>query len=102
MSDLEKILKSVVLGSVGAVATVVEKGGELAQALVEKGQATVDANRDTAEEWKKQFHDACEAAHAPDLDVSGLTREQRDALRRALDEADAAEAAQQTDDGANG
>ena len=36
MAELEKVLKDVVLGSVGAVATVVEKGGEIARALVEK------------------------------------------------------------------
>ena len=44
MSELEKILKSVLLGSVGAVATAVEKTGELARSFVEKGEDVVDKN----------------------------------------------------------
>lgn len=86
MADLEKMLKDVLLGGVGAVATVVEKGGEVAQKLVEKGRETVRDNREATEELKRRFKEACPCGREePDIDVSGLSPEQRESLRRQLD-----------------
>lgn len=86
MADLEKMLKDVLLGGVGAVATVVEKGGEVAQKLVEKGRETVRDNREATEELKRRFKEACPCSgEKPDIDVSDLTSEQREALRRQLE-----------------
>ncbi len=45
MSELEKIVKNVLLGGVGAVATAVEKTGELARSLVNKGAETVRSEK---------------------------------------------------------
>lgn len=110
MNELENIVKSVVYGGIGAAATIVEKGGDIARALVEKGQETVKANqdtvdqiRDTAEDLKRRVREFCEKFMNEDvIDVSDLTREQRDDLRRELDAQDAldaeAEAAAQYDD----
>lgn len=100
MNELENIVKSVVYGGIGAAATIVEKGGDIARALVEKGQETVKANqdtvdqiRDTAEDLKRRVREFCEKFMNEDvIDVSDLTREQRDDLRRELDAQDALDA----------
>ncbi|MBE5798175.1 MAG: hypothetical protein E7327_12505 [Clostridiales bacterium] len=97
MNELENIVKSVVYGGIGAAAAIVEKGGDIARALVEKGQETVRANqgtvdqiRDTAEDLKRRVQEFCEKFMNEDvIDTSSLTPEQRDALRRQLDEQDA-------------
>ena len=96
MNELENIVKSVVYGGIGAAATLVEKGGDIARALVEKGQETVRANQDTvdqiretAEDLKRRVRQFCERFMDDNvIDASCLTREQRDELRRQLDEQD--------------
>lgn len=45
MPDLEKFVKNVMYGGIGAAASLVEKGGDLARSLVEKGQETVRNSR---------------------------------------------------------
>ncbi len=93
MNELENIVKQVVYGGIGAAAAIVEKGGDLARTLVEKGQETIRANQDTAEDIKRRVKEFCDQFQNEDIiDVSKLTREQRDELRRQLDELDAAEA----------
>lgn len=92
MSDLEKMLKNVVLGGVGAVAAVAEKSSEVAKALVEKGQATIDQNRDTAEELKRRVKQTVAPKPDPGIDLSRLTPEQRAEIRRQLDQMDAEDA----------
>ena len=93
MSNLEETLKSVVLGGVGAVATVLDKGAEIGKTLVEKGQQTVESNQETIENVKAKIKETVEAGKKIDIkldfDFSVLSQEQRDALRRKLDEADA-------------
>lgn len=97
MNELENIVKNVVYGGIGAAAALVEKGGDIARALVEKGQETVRANQDTvdqiretAEDLKRRVVEFCEKFMNEDvIDASCLTPEQRDALRRQLDEQDA-------------
>ena len=60
MAELEKVLKGVVLGSVGAVAAVVEKSGKIARGLVEKGQETVSNNQETVDNIRRKVREACE------------------------------------------
>ena len=96
MKELENLVKNVVYGGIGAAATLVEKGGDIARALVEKGQETVRANQDkvdqikgTAEDLKRRVKQFCERFMNDDvIDASCLTPEQREALRRQLDEQD--------------
>lgn len=95
MNELENIVKQVVYGGIGAAAAIVEKGGDLARTLVEKGQETVRANQDAAEDIKRRVKEFCDQFQNEDvIDVSKLTREQRDELRRQLDELDTEDAAE--------
>lgn len=51
MPDLEKFVKNVMYGGIGAAASLVEKGGDLARSLVEKGRrlsGTVRTRRTTS------------------------------------------------------
>ena len=54
MSDIEKLLKNVALGTIGAAATVVEKSGELVQYLIDKGEATVRENKEFTDELTRK------------------------------------------------
>ena len=60
MAEFEKVLKDVVLGSVGAVATVVEKGGEIARALVEKGHEKVQNNQESVDQIRRKVRGVCD------------------------------------------
>ena len=107
MNELENLVKSVVYGGIGAAATIVEKGGDIARALVEKGHETVKANQGTVDQIKETAKEAAEdiketaeeitgrLANFCDrllkdgvIDVSCLNRQQRDAMRQQLDEQD--------------
>lgn len=92
MSEIEKVLKSVVLGGIGAAAAVVEKGGEIAKTLVEKGEETLRQNQDVADQIKEKVKSACDAAKVS-FDIARMTPEERAELRRQLDAYEAAEAA---------
>ena len=99
MSTVEKVLKDIVYGSVGAVAATIEAGSSLAKVLVEKGEAAVRQGQERADELKQAMQKACDDARKePEIDVSCLTRAQRDELRRRLDEMDAAQDAQSRQD----
>ena len=97
MNEIEKFVKDVVYGGIGAAATIVEKSGDIARSLVEKGQetvrnnqGTVDQIRDTAEDLKRRVREFCEKFMNDNvIDASNLTPAQRDALRHELDEQDA-------------
>ena len=102
MRDLEKMLKDMMYGVVGAAATVAEQGGKLYDSLVEKGgkvcgdlvakgQDAVNRNREYGEELKRKAKDAVEQLTTVEIDVSQLTPEQRAELRRQMDAMDAAE-----------
>lgn len=100
MNEIENIVKNVVYGGIGAAAAIVEKGGQLARSLVEKGQETVQANqgtvdhlKETAADLKRRIQEFCEKFMSSSVpDASSLTREQRDELRRELDAQDALDA----------
>lgn len=85
MANIEQVLKDVVLGSVGAVATVVEKGGELARSLVEKGQETVRDNQETVENIRRKVRDVCEAVSCggvqEDKEADAVMMQSTDGLR---------------------
>lgn len=99
MNEIENIVKNVVYGGIGAAAAIVEKGGQLARSLVEKGQETVQNNqetvdhlKETAADLKRRIQEFCEKFMSSSVpDASSLTREQRDELRRELDARDAEE-----------
>ena len=75
MSNLEDVLKSVVLGGVGAVATVLDKGAEIGKTLVEKGQQTVDSNQETIDSLKQKFRDARIVLKENELQIHVTTQE---------------------------
>ena len=79
MTELEKLIKTAVYGSVGAIATIAEKSGELLQVFVDKGEEVVRQGQTVTEEAVKKFKEVWEEA---DIDVSHMTQEQREALRR--------------------
>lgn len=89
MPDLEKIVKDVMYGGIGAAASLVEKGGDLARTLVEKGQETVRNSQPAADDIKRRLQEFCDALlNRGELDISKLTPEQRAELRHQLEEMD--------------
>ena len=72
MSNLEKVLKDVAYFGVGAAATVIEAGGKVVKALVDKGEKTLRDNQDTVDDIVRKARDlgdkvkdAVEKATAP-------------------------------------
>jgi len=89
MPDFEKIVKDVMYGGLGAAATLMEKGGELAQNLVDKGRETMRNNQGTVDEIQQKLQEFCDALmNRGEIDVSKLTPEQRAELRHQLEEMD--------------
>ena len=100
MSEIEKILKDVLYGSVGVVATAVEKTGELARNLVNKGADMVSPEKTGA--YVKKGQDVLNAigerfAALKEQIVRSLNREETPAeevpaeLEHAMDELDTLE-----------
>lgn len=87
MADLEKVLKNVMYAGVGAVQTVIDKSGEVADKLIERGQKTVADNAGSYEQLKQKAKDAVKSLGS--IDVHALSDEQRADLRRRLDAYDA-------------
>ena len=78
MPDLEKFVKNVMYGGIGAAASLVEKGGDLARSLVEKGQETVRNSQDTADDIKRRLQEFCDGLmKRGEIDISKLTPDQR-------------------------
>jgi len=103
MNELEKALKAILYGSVGAVATAVESAGKLTQSFVEKGEKVVAEGQTIAEKIGKKISEACEnAVKKTGVDIAQLTREQRDELARQLKQmADAEDEAEIVEDVVN-
>lgn len=55
MSNLNEDLKRILLAGVGAIATTTEKGKQVVDTLVEKGQLTVEQGKVLNEELKRDF-----------------------------------------------
>ena len=85
MDEIKNTLKKILAGGIGAVATAVEKGEEMARGFVEKGEETLRENQETIDSFKEKFRGPL----STEVNVKGMTREERDALRKELDQADA-------------
>ena len=103
MNDLKDILRDIGYFGVGAAAVILEAGGKAVKALVDKGEKTLRENQDTVDDLKRKARDlggkvksAVEKAAAkpetPPVDASAMTAQEREELRRQLDEADQAAA----------
>lgn len=89
MPDLEKFVKDVMYGGIGAAASLVEKGGDLARTLVEKGQETVRNSQETTDDIKRRLQEFCDGLmKRGEIDITKLTPEQRAELRHQLEEMD--------------
>ena len=90
--NLKHIIRDIGYFGVGAAAALVEAGGKAAQALVRKGEQTLQDNQDTVDDLKRRAKAFCAKAREHfEADPSRMTPEQRAELRRQLDEADEAE-----------
>ena len=87
MSELEKILKDVLYGSVGAVATVAEKTAEIARGLVKKGGEVMESSYDKTEELRDKGKQTLSAIGKQ---ISELTDRIRGTLKRGETEPEAA------------
>lgn len=94
MSELEKVLKKVMYGGIGAAAVIIEAGAELGRTLVEKGQETVANHQETADDIKRRVKEFCDKFIPEDkMDVNRMSTQQRDELRRQLQELEEQDAA---------
>ena len=98
MSDMKNILRDIGYFGVGAAAVIIEAGAKAGKALIRKGEKTLRDNQDTVDDLKRKARDLGEKVKAsmekakaenPPVDAAAMTPEERDALRRQLDEADA-------------
>jgi polyhydroxyalkanoate synthesis regulator phasin len=98
MSDMKNILRDIGYFGVGAAAVIIEAGAKAGTALIRKGEKTLRDNQDTVDDLKRKARDLGEKVKAsmekakaenPPVDAAAMTPEERDALRRQLDEADA-------------
>ena len=109
LEELGKDLKQVALAGVGAVAILAEKGSALAKECAKKGAVTVEQGRAVTQELRTKAEQAAQErrARSQEESLARMTREERDALRRKLDDLDsleeeACQAAGQADDQAGG
>lgn len=94
MSELEKVLKKVMYGGIGAAAVIIEAGAELGRTLVEKGQETMANHQETADDIKRRVKEFCDKFIPEDkMDVNRMSTQQRDELRRQLQELEEQDAA---------
>lgn len=85
MSELEKVLKKVVYGGIGAAAALVEGVEELGRDLVRKGEEVAKGSQETAEDLKRRVREFCDKFANENIpDVSKLTAMQRNELRAQL------------------
>ena len=99
MSNMKNILRDIGYLGVGAAAVLIEAGAKAGKALIRKGEKTLRENQETVDDLKRKAKDlgdkvkaSMEKAKAdtPPVDAAAMTPEEREALRRQLDEADAA------------
>ncbi|MBR3494589.1 MAG: hypothetical protein IKH38_04105 [Clostridia bacterium] len=91
MSELEKILRNIVLGGVGAVATAVEKTGEVAKNLVAKGSEVVSQAAPTREALEREI-DGVREQLREELKTEDLSsKEARERVRAAFEQLDGLE-----------
>lgn len=100
MSNLRNILRDIGYFGVGAAAILIETGAKAGKALIRKGEKTLRDNQDTVDDLKRKAKDLGDKVKAsvekavkpeqPPVDAAAMTPEERETLRRQLDEADAA------------
>ena len=99
MSDMKNILRDIGYCGVGAAAVIIEAGAKAGKALIRKGEKTLRDNQDTVDDLKRKAKDLGDKVKAsmekakpenPPVDAAAMSPEEREALRRQLDEADAA------------
>lgn len=105
LEELGNDLKKVALAGVGAVTILAEKGTEIAKECVKKGGVTVEKGKAVTDELKYKAEQAAQERKERNTEenLSRMTKEERDALRRKLDaldilEKEAAEAAATLDE----
>lgn len=100
MSNMKSILRDIGYLGVGAAAVILEAGAKAGKALIRKGEKTLRENQDTVDDLKRKAKDLGDKMKAamekpakpetPPVDAAAMSPEEREALRRQLDEADAA------------
>ncbi len=99
--NLKHLVRDAAYLCLGTAAVIVEKGGDVVQALVRKGSDTWNDNQDTVDGLKKRAKELCDKAKdkmSPAMDAAQMSPEERAELRRQLDEADAAGQGVEPDD----
>ena len=88
--DLGKTLVDVAYAGVGAVVLVAEQAGKLGKVLVERGEDAVDRAGRYSEELHQKVQDDIQRRRDEALDgkISSMDAQQREDLRRRLDELD--------------
>ena len=88
--DLGKTLVDVAYAGVGAVVVVAEQAGKLGKVLVERGEEAVDRAGRYSEELHQKVQDDIQRRRDEALDgkISSMDAQQREDLRRRLDELD--------------
>ena len=88
--DLGKTLVDVAYAGVGAVVLVAEQAGKLGKVLVERGVEAVDRAGRYSEELHQKVQDDIQRRRDEALDgkISSMDAQQREDLRRRLDELD--------------
>lgn len=88
--DLGKTLVDVAYAGVGAVVLVAEQAGKLGKVLVERGEEAVDRAGRYSEELHQKVQDDIQRRRDEALDgkISCMDAQQREDLRRRLDELD--------------
>jgi len=86
--SISEDLKKVVLTGIGAVAVTYEKGKEVIEQLVKKGEITVEQGKALSEELKHHMKDAVKEAELKSkkpIDVSTLSQEELTELKRQIE-----------------
>ena len=93
LEELGNSLKNVALAGVGAITILAEKGTELAKECIEKGTVAVERGIEATDTLKAKAEQAAKERRerSTDESLSQMTREERDNLRRRLDELDTLE-----------
>lgn len=90
LDDLSKTLMNVVYAGVGAVSLVAEQAGKAGKVLVERGEAAVEQMGKYSEELQRKCQEDAQRRRDERMDgrLSAMSAQEREALRRRLDQLD--------------
>lgn len=93
LEELGQDLKKVALAGVGAVTILAEKGTEIAKECVKKGSDTVEKGKAVTGELVSKAEQAAQERkeRSAEENLARMTKEEREALRRKLDDLDVLE-----------